>query len=167
MSGFRELTMTPSARRRLRRFMAHAFQTGSYARLDSVPLSRLDPEWAARELWVPAGRASFEAAREIRDDLRYPLIAAVTFSLFGNSETPPKDADQLAAELAETAPAVTLFEAGTPFLADPPVRDVEPARLGLPGDDDVAVELILWEPPEEPPVRSLVISSRPSHRHPG
>ena len=164
MSGFREIVMDQSARRRLRRFMSHAFQTGSYARLDSVPLPRLNPEWADRNLWVPAGRASFEAAREIRDDLRYPLIAAVTFSLFGNSETPPKDADQLSAELAETAPAVTLFEMGTPFLADPPVRDVEPARLGLPGDDDVAVELILWEPPEEPPVRSLVVSSRPGRR---
>jgi hypothetical protein len=161
MVGFPKVSMAPAARRRLRRFLAHAFQTGSYTRLDSVPLARLDPEWADPELWLPAGLASFSAAREIRDELAYPLIVAVTFSLRGGSETPPRDAEQLTAELSGASPAVTLFEVGTPFLADPPVRDVNPARLGLPSAPDVGAELAIWEPPGEPPIRSLILSSHP------
>jgi hypothetical protein len=161
MTGFREIDMDPAARRRLRRFLAHAFQTGSYARLDSVPLERLDPRWDDPELWLPAGVASFRAAREIRDELAYPLIVAVTFSLRGESAQPPADARQLAVELGEDPPAVTVFEVGSPFLAEPPVRDLGPARLGAPDDADVGAELVTWDPPGEPPVRSLILSSHP------
>lgn len=164
MSDSGEVVLDPAVKRRLRRFMAHSFQTGSYARLDSLPLPRLNPDWSNQHLWVAAGLASFDAAREIRDELRHPLIAAVTFSLSGDGDEPPHDRGQLARELSDTAPAVSLFEVGSPFLSDPPVRDVTPARLGLRDDPDVAIELIVWEPPGEPPVRSLVISSRPGRR---
>ena len=56
---------------------------------------------------------------------------------------------------------MSLYAGDAPFLEGGPVRDADPLGLGLPLGDDIGVELVAWQPEDDEPVRSLLVTSYP------
>jgi hypothetical protein len=118
--------------RRLKRWLAHSFQTRSWERLDSLPITRLDPRLRHDERWLEAGVAWLRAARDMRDRARYPLSVVLTMSLREQGEARGvtfRNPRELAAEMDDEPPAISLAPPGSAFLEE--AEDVHPGLCGL------------------------------------
>lgn len=158
------------ATRRLKHFLATAFQTASYERFDGVPLERIDASWAERSAWMEGALTCFHAARSMRDRARYPLVVAISFALRPAGAALGvtfRDLAGLDRELDDTSPILTVYA---------PHEDgggghggVVPVHVGIFGlepSDAVRAELIEWrfedDDPQEAWIRSVLLLSDPS-----
>jgi hypothetical protein len=120
------------AMRRLRRFLAHSFQTRSYERFDGLSIARIDASVEGVDTWIPAALRWLAAARRVRDEARYPLGIGVTFALAESDKhrgVSFRSAAELARELAEPPPVLGFVPPDAPYLED--AVPVHPGVFGL------------------------------------
>ena len=140
------------AERRIRHWLANAFQSRSWERFDSLPLPRVDARFAPRETWVQGSIWCLDRAGAAHRRARYPLAVAMSFDLVeaGVDARPPRTLTELGEPLGEEPPALTAFPPGGEF--DELVREspCDPTLFGPETPPELVCAMSSWSLPEEP-----------------
>lgn len=139
------------AERRVRQWLANAFQSRSWERFDSLPLPRIDASFAPREAWIHGAIWCLDRAGAAQRRARYPLAIALSFDLVEATKDtpPPRSLSELASQLGEEPPALTAFPPGGEL--DELVREspCDPALFGPEAPPELVCGWSSWSLPEE------------------